>query len=155
MQHVDLTSRLWDFWNHHEYRQESNVMLRERRVSTIFVAKIHMSHCSPRSYTQLFKKKVKLNRRHEVLAKNITFNVEQPVLSVKRVAAVQIVVPVDNELDDRIPILKNLLFIWRYCSYDLLTNEFNCTANETSDSRYSRSSYTNMCTDTLYMRYCQ
>lgn len=70
-----------------------------------------MSHCSPRSYTQLFKKKVKLNRRHEVLAKNITFNVEQPVLSVKRVAAVQIVVPVDNELDDRIPILKNLLFI--------------------------------------------
>lgn len=69
---------------------------------------------------------------------NITFNdVEQPVLSVKRVAAVQIVVPIDNELDDRTPILKNLLFIWRYCSYDLFTNEFNCTANETNDPRYS------------------
>lgn len=75
----------------------SNIVLRKRRVLTIFVAKIHMSHCSPRSYAiiTLRKKiiKIKLNRRHEVLAKNITFNdVEQPVLSVKRVAAVQIVV---------------------------------------------------------------
>lgn len=62
---------------------------------------------------------------------------EQPVTQCQTGAAVQIVIPTDNELDDRTSILKNLLFIWRYCSYDPLTNEFNGTANETNNPRYS------------------
>jgi len=37
----------------------SNV-LKKRRVLTIFVAKIHMSHCSPRSYAIITLKKINL-----------------------------------------------------------------------------------------------
>lgn len=90
-----------------------NVVLRKRKSLNDICSKNTHVILLPAIVRRLKKKiKIKLNRRHEVLAKNITFNdVEQPTLSVKRAAAVQIVVPVDNELDDRTPILKNLLFI--------------------------------------------